>query len=366
MRKGIVWIIVIVLVIIATFTITSGKKHVEAPTSNSTSKEKIKVGIIIPVSGQVADIGEEIANTINYTGTKVSNIEFVIEDDQCLPKNAISAYNKLKQEGVKIFSVACSGSTLALAPLAKEDGNLILTAYSGSIDVRETGDEVIRFVPDGLQIANKMTDLIKKNPDWKVGILYAQQDYASSVAKELEDKVSDQITISQGYSLDETTFKTHLLKYKDSDVNILAIIPLPDDKTAQIIYKEIQDLNISLPVLGEANMCDMATQPSDYGLHGTCLKAELDTPGYHAFIEEFEEVTGGAVQHYPFFNSILYDIFAKLDLIIQKENISNIDNKTISNIKKDFLKGFEGEVANYKFTPTGEVKDADYFIEVEF
>ena len=134
----------------------------------------IKVGVISPMSGAATTMGEEIVNSINLAST--NSLSIVFEDDQCDTKKSISAYQKLKLQGTHVFYVACSGSVLALAPIAKQDGNLIVTAYAGSSEIRKTGDEVIRFIPDAVSVAEAMAEFASTLPiSSKIGLLYEER-----------------------------------------------------------------------------------------------------------------------------------------------------------------------------------------------
>ena len=96
------------------------------------------VGIITPLSGEAASMGEFVRKAVELDTYKSFTTRF--EDDACDPKKAVTAYNLLKLENIKVFYVTCSGSVLSIAPLAKQNGDLIITAYAGSAEIRKTGE----------------------------------------------------------------------------------------------------------------------------------------------------------------------------------------------------------------------------------
>ncbi|MCB0336388.1 MAG: hypothetical protein KDD62_08780, partial [Bdellovibrionales bacterium] len=79
----------------------------------------------MPLTGSGALIGKSIQGVTKLA--QLNSIEPVFEDDQCVGKHAVSAYLKLRQQDIRVFYMACSGSILAIAPLAKKNGDLILT-----------------------------------------------------------------------------------------------------------------------------------------------------------------------------------------------------------------------------------------------
>ena len=311
-----------------------------------------------PFSGEAASLGETLQKSLELAELEV--VELLFQDDQCDPKQAISAYNFLKNKGVAIFYTACSGSTLALAPLAKEDGNLIVTAYAGSSEIRNTGDEVIRFVPDGLSIAEVISsELRRENPERTYGIFFEQQDYARSVAQVMQDKLSNQVSVYEGYLTSNVSFRLQLLKF--SDVDEIIIIPV-DDKSLATIYEELSELNLGKNIIGEVNVCDKSIKPQEYGLRGFCYKAQLHTEGFNVFMKKFVEVYGEEPQ-YPFYDSISYDVIKIIDKLVR------VDYKEgLVPVLKDKLQGdVSGEVTDYSLSAEGEIVNVgEYLLKVEF
>lgn len=327
--------------------------------SDTTHNQKVTVGVIGPFAGELAFMGESLQNALQLA--EPQNVEFIFQDDQCDPKKALSAYNLLIGQNVEVFYVACSGSVLALAPLAKQQNHIILTAYAGSIDIRKTGSEVIRFVPDGISIANALTGFLSEDTNKHYGILYEQQDYAHSVAHKLQEDLGEQITLFEGYQADETSFKTSLIKFNTESIDSIIIIPVADT-ALQIIYKEIQELGIRKPIIGEVNMCDYAFTPSDYGLSGVCFKSELTTNGYIDFIKSYKD-TYDREPEFPFYDAVSFDLIKIVDDLVT--TLSDSEN-IVSSLKKEILKGQKGYVAEYIFTENGEVFGGDYLKKVSF
>lgn len=352
MKKTKIFALVVALIVIGTILFSR----------NSPSSEKIKIGVIIPLTGHATTVVQDTTAIINEYAKTARNIEFVFQDDQCSGKNAISAYNMLKNQGIKIYSVSCSGSILALAPLVAQDGNVIITAFGGSTEIRKTGDEVIRFIPDGLSIAEGLVKEIKSNPDKRYGVLYENMDYAKSVVEKLQKDVPNQIISVDGYKTDETSFSTLIAKVNTSSADELIYIPV-GEVSRELIYKEMQKMNFSKNILGEVNVCESQIFPEKFGLHGVCFKTELKTDGYKKFVDEFKNKYGRDLT-YPFYNSITYDMLKNADDILEGVSIQKDD--AIRNFKDKILSGIDGEISSYRFSPEGEVLDGEYLVRVEF
>lgn len=349
--KTIIWVALVVLVIWG----LSGLNK-KTPVESIFSKE-VKIGVIVPMSGQVASMGEAVQNAINLGDYK--NLRPVFEDDPCDAKKAISAYQKLKLEDVKIFYVACSGSVMALAPLAEQNGDLILTAYAGSAEIRRTGTEVIRFIPDALSVGEAMVQYVDtpalKNK--KIGLLHEEQDYAQSLADLLKTDFGEKIITVEKYNANDTTYRTQITKLKFAGVDTLLFVPT-SDKAAQLILKEMQTQGFNPDVITEVNSCDYPFKPVDYGLHGVCWKATLDTDGYNRYVSDYRKKYDKDSQ-YPFYDSITFDLFGIIDTLYDQP-------LTVDELKEKILAGISGEVSSYSFDSMGEVKSEQYLKIINF
>lgn len=368
MKKGqIITVLVIILIIVAGWLFAaSGKK----PAGRT---DLLTVGIISPLSGEVATMGEGIKRSIGLAllQAEASNKKAVTvryEDDQCDSKKAISAYQLLKQLDVKVFYIACSGSVLAVAPLAKQNGDLILTAYAGSSEIRKTGDEVIRFIPDALSV----TDAIIKYVDPASGnisgsstfaLLYESQAYSVSVADEIKKKFTEQgksILIEEQYASNAKSLKTQIVKIKSQNPDYLIFIPV-SDQIAQIAFKEMKDLKLTSAIIGDVNVCDYSFSSKDFGLKSICFKAAFNNDESKRFEEEYLRVYSAPSQ-YAFYDAATYDIFHILNEIALNKN-GAIEN--IEFLKKSLLQGVKGKISSYEFDSNGEVKGVRYLNVVE-
>lgn len=340
------------MIVIIFLTIVGIRKNV------SQSEELSQIGVIMPLSGPVAELGEGLKRALDMAEPK--NVRLVYEDDQCNTAKAISAYQKLKLENIRVFFVACSGSVMALAPIAKNDGNLIITGYAGSAEIRKTGDEVIRFDPDAVSIANalirELSDSVFSGK--KFALLYEIQDYAKSASDLLKKSFGDRIIVEESYNASDTTAKTQIAKLKSSGADLIILIPVAD-KIAQIVLKEMRDIKIGIPIVGEVNLCGYPFKPSDFGLHGFCIVQKINTPGANQF-ENAYKARYRVESRYPVNDGTSHDSIVVVDRLIG----SGV--RSVRELKSRILSGVEGNLMKYDFEPNGEVIDRGYFTKLQF
>lgn len=342
--KKYIWIaLLLVLVVILFFIIPRAEK-----TPNI-------IGAILPLSGEASSVGELVKKAVELHDSK--NITIKFEDDQCDSKKAVTAYNSLKLQGVKIFYVACSGSVLALAPLVKTNDDLILTAYAGSSEIRKTGDEVIRFIPDAESIAGVMSEYLKnKNNNQKIAILREDQAYAYSIGEIIKKNFGSNVVAEETYSGKSVDFRTQLTKIKSSGAQLIVFAPV-SEKPAYVIYKQMSDLGIKIPIIGEVNSCDYKRIPTEFMIPMVCWKAGLGEEKEKKFLDAYSaKFTEKSIT--PFYDAATYDVIAIVDKIF-----SATGGTSIKNIKNAILQGVSGPINSYEFSQDGEITNTSSYLK---
>jgi branched-chain amino acid transport system substrate-binding protein len=345
--KKIIWLIV--GIIILSIFVYGLEKRGNSPTPAI-------IGVIAPLTGDASSMGELVKKTIGLEGYKNFSVKF--EDDACDPKKAVSAYNSLKLENIKVFYMACSGSVLSVAPLAKQNGDLIITAYAGSAEIRKSGDETIRFIPDAESVGLAMANYIKSLPSTsKYALLYEDQAYSYSAANIIKPFIKENLIIEQTYKSDSNDFRTQLTKIKGAGATHVILIPV-SEKPTYAIYKQMNELGMRQNIIGDVNVCDYKTAPAEFKLNTTCWKAELSKEKTDMFANKYttrySEASGA-----PFYDAATYDAMHILDKVIVE-----VGKIQIPAIKKAILSGVTGPINTYSFNESGEVTNINDYLRM--
>ena len=132
----------------------------------SKSNGSIKVGVILPMTGQYAMFGESLKQAIEMSRAKLdpkvaTNMTIIYEDDQYDAKTAVSAYHKLKDiDGVNVVVVLGAPSIEALKPLVTKD-NIVMLALGESLF--HEPDTIFQLMPAGDLIFPTLGQLASKN-----------------------------------------------------------------------------------------------------------------------------------------------------------------------------------------------------------
>lgn len=322
------------------------------------SAEALKLGVIVPLTGPSATMGESLAGVIKLLKNNV--IDFSFEDDQCDAKKALSAYLKLRDQGVQIFYIGCSGSILAVTPHAKRNGDLVLTTSAGSSRIRDSGDEVIRLNPDAVSVAEGIKGIIQAD-NLPLAVLYEEQEYASSLADHIEQLLGQAVIKRVSYRPDSNSYLGEILSIKQHNPKSILLIPVADGP-ARTILKQLSQARIAADILGEVNLCDFPFKPADFGLHGWCLAAQFHGENYLRFIEQYNQKVGHP-SAFPFYDAMALDLFQFLEQLA----LDSASDLSANTIKKRILSGFNGSFAEYKFSSSGEITNTlDYLVTTKY
>ena len=190
--------------------------------SSSNGDKTIKIGVLGPYSGDVAQYGLACrygADLYFEQNPKIGDytVELNEQDEKGDATEAVNAYNKMSQEGVVgIVGDVTSTPTIAVAQASANDGIPCVTPSATAADVVTFGDNTFRAcVTDPFQ-GKLIADFAAKQ-GWKtVGSIYnSGDDYSTGVQKAFVEEcaakgVSTPDNLQLGYSAGDFDFKTQL------------------------------------------------------------------------------------------------------------------------------------------------------------
>ena len=247
--KYIIGAVIVIAVVAVGYSISGTKEPAET--------EPIKIGVILPLSDKAANLGEDMKNAIDLALEEVNKeevkIELFYEDEKCDPKEAISAYQASNLKGIQlIIGAACSASTLSIAPLAEQQGVVLLTPASAANKISQSGDFIFRNHVTMGQKTGKLSNFAVKNFD-SVAIIYDSSNDAFILGNEIITNVFNgrgkDILTSEGFGKDATDFRTQLTKIKSVNPEAIYIGALMPQ--AAIIVKQMQELGVSAQIIAE-------------------------------------------------------------------------------------------------------------------
>lgn len=228
----------------------------EVGSASASSDDAVKVGVILPLSGDAASFGDAFRKGMTLGIEKLSSqtakrINFIYEDDGMQPKNSVSAFNKLvTTKDIDILVNVSSGTGKALAPLA-EDQKLPFIAVASDARVSAGRNYVFNFWVTPEEEARVALPEALKRGYRKVARITSIQDGALAVRDAFDKENADRLALllDEEYPLDVKDFKPYITKLRAlKDIDAVVVILLPGQCAA--FAKQVRQLGVHLPLFG--------------------------------------------------------------------------------------------------------------------
>lgn len=217
-----IWIVLGIIVVIAlaiVLILTQTKKE----------PGEIKIGVILPLTGEAASLGEDCRNGIeialNEFNKKGMKIILYYEDSQGKPDVAVNAFNKLVGTGVRvIIGDLFSSPTLAIAPLVERNKAFLFSPGASNPKLSGISKYVFRNYPSDNFEGELIAKYIKQRGYSKVAVLYPNNDYGVGLKDVFTAtflKLGGNIVLNEGYNENETDFRGILTKVLHSSAEAL-------------------------------------------------------------------------------------------------------------------------------------------------
>ena len=140
-------------------------------TKSEKTSEPIKIGVILPLTGNNASYGEKFLKGLNLANDEINanggigggKVELIIEDGMADPAKSVTAYQKLRQEhkDMSVIISAFSSVILAIAPLANDDHVVLMNPVASSANLSQAGDYEFNTMLLMSITVNKLADYIR-------------------------------------------------------------------------------------------------------------------------------------------------------------------------------------------------------------
>lgn len=199
------------------------------------ARADVTIALGIPATGgQIAALGaqaklgvETAIEAINAKGgINGEKIVLQIADDQCDPKNAVSAANQVVSRGIKfVLGHLCSGASIAASDVYHDEGVLMLTASATAPALTERGYPLV-FRANGRDdqqgsVGGKF--IAEKFKDKRIAVIDDKQVYGQGLAKEAT-KVLEEAGIKPVYigtvNAGERDYSALVSRLKDEKVDV--------------------------------------------------------------------------------------------------------------------------------------------------
>lgn len=237
---------VLVVAVLATFLIYQNNKQ------PSTGKPVVKLGVILPLSGDLAFIGQSIKHGAELAVSEIQDTKYtyqlVFEDDELNPTKSVTALNKLgdfdKVSGVMSFSGTVGQ---ALAPIA-EKSKVPHFAISSDPKAAVGVYNYINFVSPESEAETMVNALVSKGVKNVATLSQSGNAGGESLVAAVEKgmKAKSIANTKQQFTAGDTDFRTAIQKLSNTNPDIYFIMAVSPE--IELITKQLREAGIKTPI----------------------------------------------------------------------------------------------------------------------
>lgn len=266
-------------------------------TPKPTSNDVIKVGVILPLSGEVASYGNDCRDGILFARIYDSlNVEYVFEDSKGDPKTAIAAFNKLTTMDKVDYVIGdmFSNTTLSIAPLAKKQQKLLVSPTASSKDISKDNIYALSVFPCESYESIMVADFVKARYS-KVGVLYEKVSAAQTMRDAyISEFEPERIVFDEAFESSINSFLDIVYKIKNSGCESVYLITYTNN--AIKFLSQMKEVGLSVDLIGQSALYDpsllvhLSDYRADFYLTGPLFNMTNLDEMSKTFIEEYMTV----------------------------------------------------------------------------
>ena len=291
--------------------------------------QSFNVGIIIPLSGDLADYGTSIRNgfqtALADNPEKFRRIKFIYEDSRYDGKTAIGALQKLRASNIiDVYYLWGVSPTEALIPVT-EANKLPVIAETTVKEATANAQYAVRAARTGEMIANALVNEIVKRKFKKVAFINAEITFYNDILKHigvLLQKNGVEISRIERIQPNEADLKPLILRVAKQKPDVIGAFLLPPQLIS--FYQQAEQLNISIPAFNADILgSDSIIKAAPNNINGTFLsQVGVTTQFRNTYKEKFNNDThiGQAAQAYDV-AMLIGDLFGQLNKKLTNEEI---------------------------------------------
>ena len=323
------------------------------------SDNKIKIGIILPLSGEVETYGKAVRRGLDIALQENKKFEFIYEDSKADERTAINALQKLLLSNIKYYiGDATSSVTYEIGPRIQNENGILIVPIATGDKIRDIGNNVFMISPRNEKQTKKIASFIMENYSNKyIGCFFKQNDYGVNIANTFVELFYEKV-YTQAYQDGQIDFRSSLENFRQKNVDLI-FLPGNYQENATIL-RQSKEINYNPIFIGtdgaySPKLISLAGEASE-GFMLTMMPVNEETEFYKLFEEKYRNMYNNSP-----------DIFAcygyESGTIMMNAIINNINSSTEKICEYIRATEFNSLTGKLKFDSKGEAQ-RDYKIYI--
>lgn len=359
--KLIVGIIVAALIIVGYFAFSKNKQDLNV----------IRIGAIEQLTGAASNIGQIAGNAVGMAidevnqngGINGKKVELAVQDYGSDPKSGVSAFQKLSNDGIKLYFIDGSLALGSVAPLIRQNNDWSI-APSAALPAYTDNNPLTCRV--SLTVANyspAITSFIySKFNGPRISLLVSNNEYGVGIRDKIKEEISQrggQIIVDENFNFSGTDFRTQIAKLKAQEKNIDVLVITNYGITVEPLLKQLRESKFNKMVVTDNwTVLNPALKTKSFaeGMYFVDYDYVPEIqPNDSEVIKKFKQDWFAKYGTYPIVHAVnSYD--AVNILMIAIKNTNSTDPKDISDYLINKMGEYRGVGGTLKFNNDCEVK----------
>jgi len=260
-----------------------------AAAGRARAEDTVKIGVVSPLTGPVAEPGRIQLNAIRLAADKINGaggvlgrqVELIVEDDQSTNPGAVLAFSRLAERKEIAGFVGSIRSTQmnAMAPDMLKVGKPVMFGGTDPTLTKLGNPWLFRCRPNdsysGRVIVNFCTDVLKLK---KVALVHSTDAFGTggknAIAANLE-KAGLQPVLIQGYTNNQSDFSPVVLAVKQSGAEVI-VSYFTNEPDCAVFARQLRQLGVRTPWVGSPSIQSPVTRGlAKNALYGTYAVADF-------------------------------------------------------------------------------------------
>lgn len=265
-KQSTIWGVIFVLVLVIGGVWVSKKSDTTGPVT--TSGEAIKIGAILPLTGDLAFLGEEVKKGIDLALSEINKdskqAEIIYEDDAFDPKQSVSAANKLiNVDKVDAVVTMVVEEAQPIMPVFKAAQIPLLVLWDGNQAISEGGDYIFSNGFSTEKAATDAANYTYERLGAKTVAIVAHvspwAEISTNSFKETFEKLGGKVVFSEALQVDVTDYRTVIAKVKTLAPDAIYFPQLPPHNARFLVQAKQLGLKSNL-ITGDGLIQDSITE----------------------------------------------------------------------------------------------------------
>lgn len=300
-------VLVAVIVVIFTFLYNGGVKNTD-----------IKIGVILPLSGDLANVAEDVQTGVGLFADKHTEARFIIENDEGDTKKSISSMKKLTSvDGVdEIIGPLgpISSEAVYSSQVESEKNNLFFVTLSMCADQFQQYENMMCIYPSPYYQLKETYKYPKSIGKTSLYIITANDSFGNDLT-EMTKKIAGEIGLKiigdDKVNIKDLEFRIVAQKAVEAEPDLIMVATMNLPSAIKII-NSLKEKKYKGMIMGGADIEENTIKEFQNTFEGVYLTGRAKLDYNSEFLKEYKDKKGGEPNLYTAFGYVWSDILYKL------------------------------------------------------